>query len=159
MTLAKTKRNDIASNRICVMGEFNSSIYLHAHCSCGSDNHQQTLEIEVDEDDGDDINLLIYSKAFTAYQRYEYSEDWKVNLIDKLKDWRNRVKWICSILFHGYVEVENVFTLSGKAQIEDYLDAISRARNKLWIIQERQKRVQATQESVECTPEIDSDGC
>jgi len=160
-TLTKTKRTDIASNRICVMGEFDSSVFLHAHCSCGHENHQQTLEIEVE--DGD-INLLIYSKIVTPYvHEPSYNASWLEKAEYFYKDWRDRVRWAASALFKGYVEAENVFSLSGSKQVDDYIDTLSRAKNHLWLEQERQKAkksVRIAENEVECTHEsTGEDGC
>jgi hypothetical protein len=158
MTLPKTKRNDITANRICVMDEFEDAIFLHACCSCGHEDHQQTLEVEVS--DGD-INLTIYSKIVTSYI-HEPSYD--CTRTEKLeyhwKDWSRRIKWILSIVFKGYVEAENVFSFHGSEQIDDYLDAISRAKNQLWLEQERSKKkiVQPDQDSIKYNSDS-IDGC
>lgn len=150
-TLAKSKRTDITSNRICIMGEFDSAIFLHAHCSCGHENHQQTLELEVDEE-LDLINLLIYSKIVTHYKCGPHSDaSWQERAEYFYKDLRDRIRWACSALFKGYVEAENVFTFEGDKQIEDYLDAISRAKNQLWLNKERKKSVQKAKVDVEYT--------
>lgn len=136
--LAKSKRTDVASNRVCVMATFQDTIYLHAHCSCSHEDHQQTLEISIDHpyDDYpyDDINLLIYSKICTPYTHKCASD---APILEKLeciyKDWKKRLSWIFSIIFKGYVQAESVFSLHGDKQIEDYIDAISRAKNQLWL--------------------------
>lgn len=157
MTLLKTKRNDITSNRICVMDTFEDSIFLHAHCSCGHEDHQQTLELEVS--DGD-INLLVYSKIVTPYiHEPSYDCTWIEKLEYHYKDWSRRIQWILSIVFKGYVEAENVFTFHGSSQIDDYLDTISRAKNQLWLERERAKKiVQPVEDSVKYNSEL-NDGC
>lgn len=137
--LAKSKRTDIASTRVCTMGEFETSVFLHAHCSCGHENHSQTLEIELDED-CDIINLLIYSKIVTPYV---HEPSCNAPFLEKVeyfyKDWKARFSWIISIIFKGYVQAENVFTLDGDKQIEDYIDAISRAKNVIWLNKQRKQ--------------------
>jgi hypothetical protein len=137
--LALSKSRNIATKGICVQGVFEDSVFLNAHCSCGHENHQQTLEIFTDDLDTHDINLTIYSKIFTPYMSYNPT-CWQDKVEYFYKDVKRRIEWIISIVFKGYVEAENIFTLHGQEQIDDYIDAISRAKNQIWLNVQAKKK-------------------
>jgi hypothetical protein len=118
-------KRDISKN-ICEAGNFDSAIFLKAICDCTDDRHTQTLEIEADEDGP--ITLTIFTNSFSNY----ISSNW-------IRDWKNRLSLILSILTKGYCETSSEFIISGTDQIDDYLKAISDARNAIWSRQQKGK--------------------
>lgn len=129
-------------------------IMYEAVCSCLADDHSQTLIVEVDED-GHDINVQIYSKIiteqFTSWNsRYEYQEAMSEGNYFKLGYYKAklliehisaRIRFTWDIWVNGYVRAENQFIFRNEAAIDDYVEAITIAKNKMKEIRnERSKK-------------------
>lgn len=154
MNLPDQKRVDIATTRISVSDEFADMVALSADCHCGSEFHRQELHIEAADDE---ITVTIYSKIVTDHY---FQLDVDDTFWEMFKKHFYNVKWrlvkAASILFKGYAEGHSTFSMTGDDQINDYLDTISRARNKLWVAAQQRKA-----KKVEQTEQIGdmSDGC
>lgn len=118
----------MTSRNICRMGEYDNMHFLKAHCSCLDDDHVHTLIVEYDEE-LDIVDLMIYAKAFTPYKDNFHCKGFWEHLTYWYKDKVQRFKWIMSIIFRGYIEVETSFEFHGVEQINSYLSALSHSKD------------------------------
>lgn len=132
------------STNICKTGEFTDAIFYEALCACQADNHTQQLIVEFDPE-VDDVNVQIYSKVLTPMwtswdTRYELQEAmanldfyamayYKAKLI--IEHIAAKLRFTANIWLKGYIEVENQFMFRNEAAINDYILAISTAKDKL----------------------------
>lgn len=139
------------STNICKVAEFDDAVFYDAVCSCGSDHHSQTLEVEVDQTlaDGNpchaEISLKIYGKLTTAEfvdfsARYDFSEaaqngDYFMMAVHRLRiilsTIKAKLKFTKNVWFDGYVQAENVFTFRNEKALDDYVAALTQAKEKL----------------------------
>ena len=118
------------SRGICRMGSYDNSHFLKAYCSCLDDDHVHTLNMDLDEE-LDLVDLVMYHKAFTPYKDNFHCKGFLQHLEYWYKDKVQRFKWIISIIFRGYIEVEASFEFHGVEQINDYLTALANSRDQL----------------------------
>jgi hypothetical protein len=163
ISLPDRKRIEVATTRISVANEFPDMIALSADCHCGDDFHRQQLVVEINDDETEEITLSIYSKIFVGhwYLWSPYDTFWE-KLQKRYTDFRWRLFWAWSLLFRGYAEGHSTFSMIGNKQIDDYIDSISRARNKIWIrkhelFQERAQKLKQA-ETAEQVGDL-TDGC
>jgi hypothetical protein len=132
------------STNICKIAEFKDAIYFDASCSCQSNDHIQTLIVGVDEELRD-ITLQIYSKVLTpmmtssdsrfelweAMQEADYFKIafYKAKLI--AEHFLSRVKFTFNIWTKGRIEVENEFIFRNEKAIDDYIFALTSAKEQL----------------------------
>lgn len=134
---------EISSN-ICKVGEFTDAIYYDAICSCMADSHNQTLIVEHDKEH-DSVNLSVYSKVLTpAWTTFEtrdgLSEAMKEGNYQKTAYYRAKLalenifiklKFTFTLWSKGYIEVENQFVFRNEKAIEDYVFALTVAKEKM----------------------------
>ena len=109
--------------RVMKTNEFKDSVFYKIECDCGSDDHQITLELCHDEDLPELIDLIIYKKlGWSIY----WSAD--KNLFTRL--WK-RITGALTLLFKGYVEVEESFIFQGEEHIQSFLNAINEGISKI----------------------------
>jgi poly-D-alanine transfer protein DltD len=109
-------------NKIMKTHEFNDSIIYRASCDCGSSECDLTLELEKDKD-VEMLFLNLYKNL--VWSSYWGSNDgWYVNL------WR-RIKCALTVLFTGYIKVEETFVFHDIEQIEHFINAINEGIEKL----------------------------
>ena len=140
------------SQNICKTGEFVDALFFEAICSCGSDNHQQCLCVEYDEE-VQEVSLIIYSKIVTpefinwnvryeCQKAFEEGNYWK-SLVMKCAYILNHIwvklKFTKSVWLNGYVESQGTFSFKNNKAIDDYLLAISAAKEKILAFKEKQK--------------------
>lgn len=118
----------MTSTNICKTNEFEHSIFLKAHCGCSSDDHIQSIIIEADDHN---VSLEMYTKAYTEYHGNLYDAPISERLGSWYRSQKKKLKWIFSILFKGYIEVETCFLFENETSIDDYLTAIQEAKEKL----------------------------
>lgn len=132
------------STNICKTAEFKDAIYFDAACSCHCADHIQTLIVEVDEE-LHDVKLQIYSKVLTPMMT---STDSRVELWEAMKEadyfkiafykakllaehFMSRVKFTFNIWAKGRIEVENEFIFRNEKAIDDYIFALTSAKEQL----------------------------
>lgn len=120
------------SNKICKTGEFKTSTFYKADCTCSYEEHEQTLDVCLDEK-CEMIDINIYSKSYPKDFIYQnYSEMGILSTISyHLRVIKQKIRWIFSIIFKGYIEVESVFSLCGDEQVNDYIFAIMSAAERI----------------------------
>lgn len=143
-------KNSISTN-ICKIAEFKDSVYYDAICSCGSDHHRQTLTVEVDSfiADGEmhhpEVTLQLDSKITTSEfvsfdARYDFEEAAKAgNYLGMafhrvrilISNFAIKLRFTKDLWLNGYISAGNVFTFKNEAAIDDYIAAITQAKEKL----------------------------
>ena len=141
---------EISSN-ICKVAEFEDSVFYDAVCSCGADHHIQTLEVEVDQTLIDDkasyaeVALKIYGKLttdeFVSWSaRYDYSEaaqdgNYRMMGVHRLRIILSKIaaklKFTKNVWIDGYVQAGSVFSFRNEKALDDYIAALTQAKEKL----------------------------
>jgi len=105
------------SYKIMKIIENDNSTIFEASCSCCHPDHSLQLVIEKDKD----ISLQIYTNTY-YYEEYD-----KNNFFLKLY---KRIKNAIKLIFTGSLKIESDFLFSNKKQIEQFIEAIQKTKEK-----------------------------
>jgi hypothetical protein len=106
------------SKNVMKTNEFDDSIYYRVVCSCGSDDHDITIEFEKDKE----IPSMIF---LNFYKKIGWCSHWgNLNWFEGV--WK-RIKCSFLMLFTGYVELEESFTLS-EDNIDPFIEAFTEGK-------------------------------
>ncbi len=107
--------------------EFKNSIFYRAACSCGSHEHDVSIEFEIDED----IPTML---ILNFHKKIAWCSHWgNVKWYDSI--WK-RIKSSVTMLFTGYIELEESFIIQGEDDIDSFIVALvegkSYIKKKMW---------------------------
>lgn len=111
--------NDI-SYRVMRVNEFKDAVYYSVSCDCGDPEHIITIEICKDTPQFLDLNM--YAKVVTSV--YWGSDNWFKRLM-------KRIKISTTVLFKGWIELEETFLLRGEDHINSFIKALEEGKSKL----------------------------
>lgn len=109
------------SHKVMKMDEFNEAVFYKADCSCGMDDHIATIEMEYDHRIND-ISINFYKKIAwcSHWGNYNWFE----------RKWK-QLQASIKLLFTGYIELEETFTLEGGEHLDSFIDALNEGKRKV----------------------------
>jgi len=118
------------SNRVMKMDEFKEAIFYKADCSCGEDDHITTIEMEYDSQ----INDI----SINFYKTIAWCSHWNnYNWFERV--WK-QLKASIKLLFTGYIELEEIFTLEGGEHLNTFIEALHEGRDKVEAIRNAMRK-------------------
>jgi hypothetical protein len=110
------------SYRVSKIQEFEDAVFYRAECACGSLDHNIDLELSYSEDISDMLTLNLYQKLV-------WSSYWETtNIFSRL--WK-RIKGSLTLLFRGYIEMEQSFLFQGEDHVQSFIDALNEGLEKV----------------------------
>lgn len=109
------------SNKVMKVHEFNDAIFYRVACECGDEDCDLTLELEKDKD-FDFIFLNMFKKL--RWSSYWGRDKWYQKL------WK-RITGSMTLLFKGWVEVEEAFVFKDQEHIESFISALREGQEKM----------------------------
>lgn len=112
------------SKGICIVKEYDDSVYYKATCDCLSNECIHTISLDYQRDTNT-ISMDLYAKVGTYDSWYE--DVWYYPVVKLYK----RIDKALRILFLGYIEVENSFFFGDEEKIQDYINALQEGLEKM----------------------------
>ncbi len=102
--------------------EYEKSITFRAGCECGSNDHDATIDFEKDKEIPEMYFINFYKKIeWSCYwgNRNWYERQWK------------KVKAILTIIFKGYIEMEDSFIFRGDESVDSFIKALEEGKKHM----------------------------
>ncbi len=107
--------------RVMKTHDFDKSVFYRVACDCTEPDHDMTIEMEIDND-FPNIGLHIYAKLESSV--YWGGSNWFE------RQWK-RIKYSMSLLFKGWIEVEQEFLFINDEHISNFIEALEDGREKM----------------------------
>ena len=104
------------------INEFENATYYRVACDCINNDCDCTIEISIDEENPYFMNLIFYKKLMWNCHFYERNWFWRV---------MQRITGSLTLLFKGYVELEEAMSLREVEHIDNFIQAMLEGRDKL----------------------------
>lgn len=121
---------DKISTGICIVSEYDDTIFFKAQCSCTDAEDEQRLCMSYNRD-LQQVELLISSNLSTEYAPNSYTS----GMWETISDWTKSLVFNCKqvyrLLTTGILTVEASFLFESEAQIQDYITALQQGLEKL----------------------------
>jgi hypothetical protein len=112
--------------RIMKIEESSKWIKWRLACLCDSNSHDWSFDIEYDSD-VNEILMSIWADMLTG-AHYGYHKNW---FVDKINDWRVRLRIVFRVLFFGYYEASSDIAFKTKKDIEVFISALQQSIEKI----------------------------
>lgn len=107
------------SKNVMKTHEFKDSVFYRASCDCGSNEHDVSIEFEHDKE----IPGMIF---LNFYKTIAWASHWgNLNWFQRI--WK-RIKCSFTILFTGYIELEESFILQEESNIDGFIEALNEGK-------------------------------